>query len=97
MQACKFEAIVVPHRQSMHFYKKSVRPELSPYVKNCWLIELKEDEVPFSQLYFPYGAFELICYVKGSPNMKFIDGREIFKTASFFLLRPIYKAICIAF
>ncbi len=41
---------------------------LAPFVRHYWYFEIGEDELPFAQMSFPYGSFELICYLE-NPNL----------------------------
>jgi len=41
---------------------------LAPFVRYYWYFEIDEDELPLAQLSFPYGSFELICYLQ-NPNL----------------------------
>ena len=41
----------------MKFLKKYPVTALASFVRYYWYFEIDEDELPFSQLSFPYGAF----------------------------------------
>ena len=48
--------------------RKSPTAALAPFVRHYWYFEIGEDELPFAQMSFPYGSFELICYLE-NPNL----------------------------
>ena len=54
----------------MKFQKKYPAAALASFVRHYWYFEIGEDELPFSQLSFPYGAFELICYLQNPNTMR---------------------------
>jgi len=69
----------------MKFIKKNPSSLLRPFVKHYWYFELTEKDIPCAQLFFPYGSFELIFYLKGRVLMKYINGKEsFFQPASFY-------------
>lgn len=57
----------------MRFKKLIPSPALQPYVKYFWLLDVDENDIPFSQLLIPFGWFELIFNLKNAPEMR-IDG-----------------------
>lgn len=57
----------------MQFKKIIPSPALQPFVKYFWLLDVDENDIPFSQLLIPFGSFELIFNLVNAPEMK-IDG-----------------------
>jgi AraC-like DNA-binding protein len=51
---------------------KEITPSLAlqPYVRNYWLFDVNEGDLPFSQLLFPFGSFELIFNLLNAPQMR---------------------------
>jgi AraC-like DNA-binding protein len=57
----------------MQFKKIIPSAALQPYVKYFWLLDVDENDIPFSQLLIPFGWFELIFNLRNAPEMR-IDG-----------------------
>jgi AraC-like DNA-binding protein len=55
----------------MDFIKQQPSPSLYHAVRNYWMFELHPHEIPFRQLFFPYGSFELIFYLHGDCLMRY--------------------------
>jgi len=76
----------------MKFFKKYPVAALSSFVRYYWYFEINEDELPFSQPSYPYGAFELICYLNNPNTMQWVGDDNIFTEPSIFyggqLTRP---------
>ncbi|MBK5285248.1 MAG: AraC family transcriptional regulator [Bacteroidia bacterium] len=53
-------------------------PALQPYVRNYWLFDVNEADIPFSQLLFPFGSFELIINLLNAPHMKVLGDKLSF-------------------
>lgn len=88
----------------MKFQKKYPAAALASFVRHYWYFEIGEDELPFSQLSFPYGAFELICYLQNPNAMRWIGSENDFIEPAIFyagqLTRPFVmtfnkKCVCI--
>jgi len=62
----------------MEFKKIIPSPALQPYVRYYWLFDVREDDIPFSQLLFPFGSFELIFNLLNAPQMKMINEQSAF-------------------
>jgi AraC-like DNA-binding protein len=62
----------------MQFQKKYPAAALTSFVRHYWYFEIDEDELPFSQLSFPYGAFELICYLQNPNAMRWVSSANDF-------------------
>ena len=60
----------------MKFLFKSPAIPLKPFVRHYWYFKINITEVPFKQVSFPYGAFELICYLQ-NPNSMSWTGTEV--------------------
>ncbi|MCW5911537.1 MAG: AraC family transcriptional regulator [Cyclobacteriaceae bacterium] len=57
----------------MEFRKIIPSPALQPYVRCYWVFDVNGDDIPFSQLLFPFGSFELIFNLLNAPQMKMVD------------------------
>lgn len=72
--------------------RKSPATALASFVRHYWYFEIGEDELPFAQMSFPYGSFELICYLENPNLMRWAGSAEdFFEPAIFFagqLTRP---------
>lgn len=51
----------------MKLINQKPQPELLPYIKRYWYIEVEPTDIPLSQLSFSYGSHESICYLE-TPN-----------------------------
>ena len=81
----------------MNFIKKHPSVLLQPFVKNFWIIEVLPEDLPFSQLYFPYGAFELICYLENRGIMQYIGDEEFFHQPRLFYSGQFTKPFKLSF
>lgn len=76
----------------MKFIRQIPSPQLADCVKYFWYMEVGQEELPCSQVSFPYGAFELIYYVQNPNKMQWLDGSEEFYEPQLFyagqLTRP---------
>jgi AraC-like DNA-binding protein len=88
----------------MQFQKKYPAAALTSFVRHYWYFEIDEDELPFSQLSFPYGAFELICYLQNPNAMRWLGSvNDFIEPAIFYagqLTRPFVmsfskKCVCV--
>jgi AraC-like DNA-binding protein len=72
--------------------RRSPAAALAPFVRHYWYFEIGEDELPFAQMSFPYGSFELICYLENPNLMRWAGcGEDFIEPAIFFagqLTRP---------
>ena len=72
--------------------RKSPAAALAPFVRYYWYFEIGEDELPFAQMSFPYGSFELICYLENPNLMRWLGDRlDFFEPTTFYagqLTRP---------
>ena len=69
----------------MIFQKKYPVAALAPFVRYYWYFEIGENEAPCSQLSFPYGAFELICYLENPNTMQWVgEAHEFFEPVIFY-------------
>ena len=57
----------------MKLVTKSPSPLLKPFVKHLWKMEVLAEDLAYSHTYFPYGSFEVICYLKNPGIMKYLD------------------------
>jgi len=57
----------------MKFKKIFPSLALQPFVKNYWILKVEESDIPFSQLLFPFGSFELIINIDNAPEIQ-IEG-----------------------
>jgi AraC-like DNA-binding protein len=62
----------------MKFIKKNPSASLQSLVKHYWYFEITDADIPYSQLLFPWGSFELIFILKGNVLMKYINGKKSF-------------------
>lgn len=53
---------------NMKFLKRKPSTSLSDYIDHLWYFEISENDLPFSQLYFPFGSFELALHVSEAPK-----------------------------
>ncbi len=69
----------------MRFKKILPSVKLQPFVKNYWLLDVDDRDIPFSQVLFPFGSFELIFNLVNAPEMQ-IEGfkNAIMQTDSLF-------------
>jgi AraC-like DNA-binding protein len=60
---------------------KRIRPsrELADLVRYYWYFEINENEIPFTQLCFPYGSFELLYYLKNPNGVQWLNDAVIFQ------------------
>jgi len=72
--------------------RKSPAAALAPFVRYYWYFEIGEDGLPLSQMSFPYGSFELICYLENPNMMRWLgDKNDFFEPTAFYagqLTRP---------
>jgi AraC-like DNA-binding protein len=65
---------------------------LAPFVRYYWYFEIGGDELPVAQMSFPYGSFELICYLENPNLMRWAGtGHDFFEPTIFYagqLTRP---------
>lgn len=81
----------------MRFEKKYPVAALSPFVRYYWYFEIGEDEVPCSQLSFPYGAFELICYLENPNTMQWVGSTDEFLEPAIFYAGQLTKPFIMSF
>jgi AraC-like DNA-binding protein len=62
----------------MEFKKILPSNSLKPYVRNYWLFDINMDDIPFSQLLFPFGSFELIINLLNAPQMSVMADQSCF-------------------
>ncbi len=62
----------------MEFKKIIPSAALQPFVRHYWLFDVNECDIPFSQLLFPFGSFELIVNLHNAPQMKVLGDNESF-------------------
>jgi len=62
----------------MEFKKILPSLVLRPYVRNYWLFDVNERDIPFAQLLFPFGSFELIINLQNAPQMKMVGDKSTF-------------------
>ena len=75
----------------MKFTRKNPTPVLNDLVKCYWKLELEEQDVPYSQLYFPYGSFELIYFPTNKCEMNFVGDNFKFEQPELFYSGQITK------
>jgi AraC-like DNA-binding protein len=81
----------------MKFHKKYPVVSLSPFVRHYWYFEIDEDDLPFSQLSFPYGSFELICYLENPNVMRWINTADDFLEPDIFYAGQLTKPFVMTF
>ncbi len=81
----------------MIFQKKYPVAALSHFVRYYWYFEIGEDEVPCSQLSFPYGAFELICYLENPNTMQWVGSESEFFEPAIFYAGQLTKPFIMSF
>jgi AraC-like DNA-binding protein len=81
----------------MKFHKKYPAAALSPFVRYYWYFEIADEELPFSQLSFPYGAFELICYLENPNTMRWLGAADEFFEPSIFYAGQLTKPYIMSF
>ena len=81
----------------MIFQKKYPVAVLAPFVRYYWYFEIGEDEVPCSQLSFPYGAFELICYLENPNTMQWVGATDKFFEPAIFYAGQLTKPFIMSF
>jgi AraC-like DNA-binding protein len=69
----------------MKFLKRKPSESLSDYIDHLWYFEISGNDLPFSQLYFPFGSFELTLHVSDAPKrMQDIGSTKIIEQPTFF-------------
>jgi AraC-like DNA-binding protein len=81
----------------MIFQKKYPAAALSSFVRYYWYFEIDEAELPLSQLSFPYGAFELICYLDNPNTMQWIGDADVFTEPELFYAGQLTKPFIMTF
>ncbi|MEO8772499.1 MAG: AraC family transcriptional regulator [Ferruginibacter sp.] len=81
----------------MKLIKKSPAKSLAPFVKQLWVMDILPADLPYSQLYFPYGSFELIYYVHNPGIMQYIGSAETFSQPSLFYTGQFTKPFFLRF
>lgn len=76
----------------MNFTRKNPSPLLKELVKCYWKLEIEEQDIPYSQLYFPYGSFELIYFPTNKCEMNFVGENFKFEQPELFYSGQITKA-----
>ncbi len=71
--------------------------DLQSYVKYLWVIDIEQSDLPFSQLYFPYGSFELIFYLDNRGLMQYVNQKDVFYQPSFFYSGQFSKPFTLSF
>lgn len=62
----------------MDFVKQLPPAHLADIVKYFWFFKLDENKLPYSQIAFPYGAFELIYYLQNPNKMQWLGSNAEF-------------------
>ena len=52
--------------------------DLQPFVRCYWLFDIEESDIPFTQLLFPFGSFELILNLHNPPKMQILGNNKSF-------------------
>lgn len=81
----------------MKFTKKYPAIALTSFVRHYWYFELDAAEAPFEQLSFPYGAFELICYLENPNTMRWTGSGENFTEPSIFYAGQLTQSFTMSF
>ena len=81
----------------MNFQKQFPSASLASLVRHYWYFEIGEDELPFSQWSFPYGAFELICYLENPNTMRWLDGGDDFVEPAIFYAGQLTRPFIMTF
>ncbi len=53
-------------------------PVLQPFVRCYWLFDIEESDIPYTQLLFPFGSFELILNLYNPPKMQILGDSKSF-------------------
>jgi AraC-like DNA-binding protein len=59
-------------------HRRSPAAHLAPFIRYYWYFEIGEDELPIAQMSFPYGSFELICYLENPNLMRWLGDEDGF-------------------
>jgi len=54
-------------------------PKLQPFVRCYWLFDILDSDIPYTQLLFPFGSFELILNLRNPPQMQILGDNKHFK------------------
>lgn len=81
----------------MIFQKRYPVAALATFVRYYWHFEIGEDEIPCSQLSFPYGAFELICYLENPNTMQWVGAADEFFEPAIFYAGQLTKPFIMSF
>lgn len=81
----------------MKFRKKYPVAALASLVRYYWYFEIDEAELPFSQLSFPYGAFELICYLENPNMIRWVGAVDEFPEPAIFYAGQLTKPFIMTF
>ncbi len=81
----------------MRHQKKLPTAALAPFIKHYWYFETDERDIPFSQLSFPYGAFELICYLENPNTMRWLGSDDDFLEPAIFYAGQLTKPFVLTF
>jgi AraC-like DNA-binding protein len=81
----------------MKFTKKLPSEALNKIVKSFWKIEIENEDVPLSQLHFPYGSFELIFYLKSRGVMQYIGQEATIVQPEFYYTGQFTKPYTLSF
>jgi len=58
---------------------------LQPFVRCYWLFDIEESDIPYTQLLFPFGSFELILNLYNPPKMQILgDGKSFIQPNCFY-------------
>ncbi len=81
----------------MEFRKILPSPVLQPFVRYYWVFDVAESDVPFSQLLFPFGSFELIFNLTNAPDMRYVGECLEFKQPDIIYLGQFTKPFILNF
>eukprot|EP00697_Spironema_sp_BW2_P010398 gnl/Spiro4/25607_TR12751_c0_g1_i1.p1 gnl/Spiro4/25607_TR12751_c0_g1~~gnl/Spiro4/25607_TR12751_c0_g1_i1.p1 ORF type:complete len:274 (+),score=-23.00 gnl/Spiro4/25607_TR12751_c0_g1_i1:818-1639(+) len=81
----------------MKIKKKYPAITLAPFVRYYWYFEIEAAEIPVAQLSFPYGAFELICYLENPNHMRWTNSSYEFTEPEFFYAGQLTKPLVMTF
>jgi len=78
-------------------YQKRPCAKLASFVRRYWYFELEDHETPFSQMSFPYGSFELICYLENPNLMRWAGTRDDFFEPTIFFAGQLTRPYTMTF
>jgi hypothetical protein len=78
----------------MRHQKRLPIPALSSFIRHYWYFET---DMPFSHLSFPYGGFEMICYLENPNTMRWLGSADDFEEPAIFYAGQLTKPFVMTF